>query len=172
MLHDATITILLAIGLTIFSGIKTCGYAKNYWGIIQHQITESYHINENNKKVELLLLNLIHSSSIACAIVSPDGRMIPNQAFATILGWPLDELTGKTWMSITHQEYIDIDTHYLKQMLKGEITDYTLDKVYVDYNGNNVSARINVILSRYRNGDPHKFIVTITEIPDLLSGGV
>jgi len=168
MTLESIASIIVALVITCFSSIKTFSHFKDYWGLLQEQVNQKYQINENGKKVELLLLELIHASHVACAIVEPEGAVYPNKAFATLLNWPIKDLRGKTWMSFTHPDYLEADMDYVKQMLDGKITSYTLDKVYIDYKGFNVSVRLKVILSRHINGSPHKFIVSAHRIPDLL----
>src|SRR5215467_10372956 len=69
---------------------------------------------------------------IGLAITSPDRRFVEvNQTLCDMLGYPIDQLTGMSWVDITHPEDVEQNIGLLEQALRGETDGYSMDKRFI-----------------------------------------
>ena len=84
---------------------------------------------------------------IGMALVSIDGEFLRvNRALADIAGYPVTELVGRTFQSITHPDDIDDDVALLHETLAGQSTSYSMEKRYVRPDGEIVWVSLHVSL--------------------------
>jgi PAS domain S-box-containing protein len=75
------------------------------------------------------------------------GRFVRfNERFTEILGYPPDEVVGKSLYDVTHPEDLEADLARLGQLVRGETSSYTLDKRFVRKDGGFVWAHVTVSL--------------------------
>lgn len=67
-----------------------------------------------------------------------------NIAYQKLLGYSIAELTGRTWMSITDQEYVGGDLASVQALLHGKISSYTMFKKYIHKRGFDVPIQLTV----------------------------
>jgi PAS domain S-box-containing protein len=83
------------------------------------------------------------SSAIGMALVAPDGTMIEvNDALASMLGYEVDELRGRSYASITHPDDLEGDLTLAGELFRGERTTYPLEKRYLRKDGEIVWGRL------------------------------
>ncbi len=83
------------------------------------------------------------SSAIGMALVAADGTMLEvNDAFATMLGYDVDELRGRSYASITHPDDLENDVALAGELFRGERTTYQLEKRYLRKDGGVVWGRL------------------------------
>ncbi|WP_017720917.1 PAS domain S-box protein [Kamptonema formosum] len=91
-------------------------------------------------------------SAIGMALVGTDGRWLQvNRSLCEILGYSERELQAMTFQEITHPEDADVDLHYLRQALVGEISTYQIEKRYTHKKRRVVWVLVNV--SRVQDSD-------------------
>jgi PAS domain S-box-containing protein len=130
-------------------------------------------ITERKNAEELLNLseekfkNSFHHSPIGIALISPDGKWLKvNNATCEIIGYSEEELLTKTFQDITHPDDLEEDLNYVNQVLKGEITTYTMEKRYFHKNGSIIWVSLSVSLVNDKKGAPLYFISHIKNITE------
>ena len=90
---------------------------------------------------------------IGTVLVGPDYRFIKvNKAFCGMLGYTEAELTGQSFVSITHPEDVDQDTHLAKEVFAGEIPSYRLEKRYIRKSGEVLEIHLTATVIRGPDG--------------------
>lgn len=102
---------------------------------------------------------------IGVALISTDGRFLRvNNALCEMVGYSPDELTGLTFQAITHPDDLDLDLVLARQLTRGEIPRYQLDKRYIRKDGSFVDVTLNGSVVRDPDGAPIYFIAQIEDI--------
>jgi PAS domain S-box-containing protein len=101
------------------------------------------------------------------ALVAPDGRWLKvNRSVCELLGYSEPELLATNFQALTHPEDLDADLSYVRQLLRGEIRTYQMEKRYFHKLGQIVWALLSVSLVRDGEGNPIYFIAQIQNITD------
>lgn len=88
---------------------------------------------------------LFDQKAAGVILVNPQGKLHKvNQAYCDITGYAEDELIGKHFKSITHPDDMTIGDFEFDQLKKGIINNFTIEKRYIQKNGNIVWVNINV----------------------------
>lgn len=130
-------------------------------------------ITERKKMEDLLNLsqetfkNSFQFSPIGMALISPEGKWLKvNKAVSDLVGYSEEELLSKTFQDLTHPDDLEEDLNYVNQMLKGEISTYTMEKRYFHKNGSIIWAALSVSLVNDEKGAPLYFISQIKNITE------
>jgi PAS domain S-box-containing protein len=115
---------------------------------------------------ESLFRSLFEKSPLGKSMTSIDGRIKINQAFADILGYSMEELSGKNWKEITHPDDIQYSADIVQSILNGERSQVHYEKRYIHKNGNPVWADVNTTLNYDKDCKPLYFITTISDITE------
>ncbi|QIN79380.1 diguanylate cyclase [Rubrobacter marinus] len=84
-------------------------------------------------------------AAIGMGLVAPDGRWLRvNRALCETLGYPEEELLGKTFQDITHPDDLDADLEQVGRLLSGESRTYRKEKRYFRKDGRTVWALLSV----------------------------
>ena len=79
------------------------------------------------------------------ALIDETGKPIQNnRALGTMLGYSDDELMNMSFTEFTHPDDLDEDLEYYRQLLRGEITGYSLEKRYIHRSGKIIWAYLSV----------------------------
>jgi PAS domain S-box-containing protein len=102
---------------------------------------------------------------VGIGIASLERRLVDaNPRFCEILGYSLQELRQLTFTQVTHPDDFAITQEKSKQLLAGEIPQYTLEKRYLRKDGTPVWSHTRVTLLRDAAGKPHQFLGIIEDI--------
>jgi diguanylate cyclase (GGDEF)-like protein/PAS domain S-box-containing protein len=102
---------------------------------------------------------------IGMALVAPSGRFLRvNSALCEIVDYSEAELLGMSFQDITHADDLDADVELVRQLLRGEIGSYLLEKRYLRPDGSAYWAEISVSLIRDNRGEPLHFVVHVEDI--------
>ena len=113
------------------------------------EITERKQWEEALKENEERFRSTFEQAAIGIAHVSPEGRFLRiNQRFCDIVGYSLEEMLSHNFQEITHQDDLDADLEYVRQLLSGEIQTYSMEKRYFKKNGSRVWVNLTVSLVR------------------------
>jgi PAS domain S-box-containing protein len=108
---------------------------------------------------------IFEQAAIGMADSSLDARFIRvNQRLCEIMGYPQEELLGRTFRDITHPDNLDRDEQLVAQLLRGELSSFSVEKRYVRKNGDVVWANLMVSLHRSPSGDPLHFLAIVEDI--------
>jgi len=105
-------------------------------GII-HDVTERRHtVDRFRRFFELPLVGM--------AITSPDRRFaLVNQKLCDMLGYSVEELTGMSWVAVTHPDDVEENRRLLQLTIRGETDGYSMDKRFIHRSGGVVYATIS-----------------------------
>ena len=106
-------------------------------------------------------------AAVGVAHVSPDGKFLRlNQKFCDIIGYTHEELIDLTFQDITHPDDLDTDLEYVRQVLEGEIENYSMDKRYYRKDGSIVWTNLTVSLVTAIDDNPKYFVSVIKDITE------
>ncbi len=104
-------------------------------------------------------------SGIGMALIGPGGKWLDvNNALCQQTGYNKDELLRLTFQDITYPDDLEMDQLLIKQMLRREISTYTLEKRYISKDRKIVLASLTVSLVWNSDNTPRFFIAQIEDI--------
>jgi len=89
-----------------------------------------------------------------------------NQSFCDMLGYPEQDLLGKTYRDITHPDDLAESAQRLHEMLDGECTSFSLEKRYIRKGGSVLWALTSVAAVRDPEGRPLYLVVETQDITE------
>ncbi|NQV01893.1 MAG: PAS domain S-box protein, partial [Bacteroidia bacterium] len=132
-----------------------------------HDITELKQAVDSLKTSEEKFRMAFDNAAIGKAIANLDGQFIKvSPAMCLMLGYDETELLTKTWMDITHPEFLDLSFQMSEKLMKGENPSIYFDCKFLHKNKTTVWINLNIVLARDTTGNPLFFIgdmVNITE---------
>jgi PAS domain S-box-containing protein len=109
----------------------------------------------------------IDEAPIGMARVALDGRFVRvNHALCEIVGYTADELRALTFQAITHPDDVEDDVAAARQLERGEIPRYQVEKRYIRKDGSIVDVQLSVSTLRSENGAPLYYISQIEDITE------
>jgi two-component system, cell cycle sensor histidine kinase and response regulator CckA len=106
-------------------------------------------------------------AAVGVAHVAPDGRWLEvNERLCAIVGYTREELLARTFQDITYAADLDADLEFVRQILRGEISTYSMEKRYIQKSGALVWIELTVSLVRDAAHAPKYFIAVIQDISD------
>jgi diguanylate cyclase (GGDEF)-like protein/PAS domain S-box-containing protein len=128
---------------------------------ITHRIAAETQLRESEERLRATF----NQAAVGIAHISPDGRWLRvNQKLCDIVGYPREELLEMTFDEITHPDDVGACTDSVRQLLAGEISDYSMEKRYQRKNGLPVWANLTGSLVRDARGEPKYLIAVIEDI--------
>ncbi|HUK34212.1 MAG TPA: PAS domain S-box protein, partial [Vicinamibacterales bacterium] len=123
--------------------------------------------NEQLRESEERFRLTIDEAPIGMALVALDGRFVRvNRVLCEIVGYSPEELTTLTFQSITCSADVDADVAATRQLARGDIPRYHVEKRYVRKDKSTVDVLLNVSVLRGHDGAPRYFISQIEDITD------
>jgi PAS domain S-box-containing protein len=114
-------------------------------------------------------------AAVGVCHVDLDGRWLRfNQKICEIAGYSREELMGMTYQEITHPDDLEADLNYVRQLVAGEIPNFSMEKRYIRKDGSTVWINLAVSLAREtvpgdggdRLGRPKYMIGVVEDIND------
>ncbi len=134
---------------------------------ISHDITERIQSELAIRESEDRFRSTFEQAAVGIAHVSLDGRwLLVNQKLCEIVGYSESELLACTFQDITHPDDLSNDLEYVRQLLAGEISTYTMEKRYIHQLGTIVWVNLTVSLRCDSLGNSLYFISAVEEISD------
>ena len=128
-------------------------------------ITERRKTEATLAESESRFRNIFDKAPRGIALVNGDGVVVNcNPRSLDTLGYCPEDIVGKTIIDLTHPDDIEISLKKFRQMMTGEIENYTLEKRYRHKNGQYVWCRINA--SPLRDQD-NRILYAIVHIEDI-----
>lgn len=132
---------------------------------INRHITERQRINEQLRESEVRFQATFEQAAVGIAMVSLEGHWLRvNQKLCDMVGYDHDELILRTFQEITYAEDLDADLSYVRQMLAGEISTYSMEKRYVCKDNSIIWVSLAASLVWKQEGTPDYFIAIIQDI--------
>jgi PAS domain S-box-containing protein len=110
----------------VFARVRTHLKLRNMQLHLEGMIAK--HSAEALEHQELFLVTF-EQAAVGIAHFAPDGHFLRlNRKFCEIVGFSEEEMTTKTFQDITHPDDLDTDLEYVRQLLDGEKTNYSMEK--------------------------------------------
>ena len=149
----------------------------NMYRLQQNLATQAEHLKteiEEHKRTEENLLEseeqfrlAFDQAAIGMGLASTNGKWLKvNPALCDMLGYTESELLELDFQTITHEDDLDADIKYVKQILEGTIHTYQIEKRYIRKDGEIIWINLSVSLARKSNGSPSHFISQIENITE------
>lgn len=128
--------------------------------ITERKRTE-FHLLESEAKFR----NLFTESPVGKIMVGLDYKFIHcNKSFCKFIGYPENELIGKTIPDVTYPDDIKLGMNELKQLIEENLVPPAIQKRYVRKDGEVVWGEIAINLVRDTSGKPLYFLPVIQDI--------
>ncbi len=89
--------------------------------------------------------NAFDTAAIGMALVGADGRWLKvNDALCRMLGYQESELLTLTFMDLTHPDDLELDTQYVKKLIKRQLEHYQIEKRYFRKDGQIIDVMLSV----------------------------
>jgi PAS domain S-box-containing protein len=123
------------------------------------------------------LFKVIYDSPVALGMTDarsgePGKYVIVNRALCDLLGYTEEELLERDPLELTHPEDLEITRDLRKQLFRGEISSYDVEKRFLTKDGETRAVRLNVSLIRDDDGAPLFSVgrmVDLTQLKKLLA---
>jgi PAS domain S-box-containing protein len=135
------------------------------WQAFAHDLRDRKRHEEELRLSEERFRLALDEAPTGMAMVSLEGRILRiNAAFCELLGRDQDEMTGSTFLDITHPDDRAHNDRLVGQLRSGEIATFELKKRYVRKDGSIVPVVLHASVVRRTDGTP---LCMIGQIEDL-----
>ncbi len=111
--------------------------------VLQGEVREQIRIEEELAAQEQFYRSLFENANIGLAFKKNDKIVRANRAYLEMLGYSADEIAQKTLADITHLDDLPQQLALNAQLVRGEISQYTLTKRYIRKDGSVIWSEIN-----------------------------
>ena len=87
-----------------------------------------------------------------------------NPAFASMLGYSMEEMRTMTFTDITHPNHVLKDVEQVRRLLSGELSVYRTEKRYIAKSGKELWGQVQVAVVRNADGAFRYFLAIISDI--------
>ncbi len=117
------------------------------------------------RESETRFRNAFRHAAIGKALVSTEGRLMRvNLAFASMLGYTVEEMKSMTFAEITHPDDLAADLKNIKRLLDGESESYGREKRYLHREGHVVWGMLSVSSVVDETGEVQHFVAEVVDI--------
>jgi PAS domain S-box-containing protein/diguanylate cyclase (GGDEF)-like protein/putative nucleotidyltransferase with HDIG domain len=125
-------------------------------------------LSDNNRRIkegELKFHSIFDQAKIGIGYAGLNGKLMDlNQMFCDLLGYTHDELTQKTLNDFTYPEDLSIDDDLMKELKKGKIPNFSIDKRYIKKDGSVLWVNLTVSLVEFEKGRESYVMCAIVDI--------
>src|SRR5262245_44697728 len=128
-------------------------------------VTEQKRAEEELRESEERFRATFEQAAVGIAHVGLQGHWLRvNQKLCDIVGYTREELAERTFQDITHPDDLEADLAFVRQLLAGHISTYSMEKRYFHKDGSIVWIELTVSLVREPSGEPKYFISVVEDI--------
>ncbi len=132
---------------------------------------KSIELYEKNKELEYLLdqkkierLQLFENSVVGVALTNQGIIMEVNETFARFLGYPKEELVGKTVVEVSHPDDVQQSRNQTKSLTDKDIDNFTIRKRYIRKDGTYMWGHTHVNEIQNPEGNTQYHLAVIMDI--------
>ncbi|HKW97862.1 MAG TPA: PAS domain S-box protein [Bryobacteraceae bacterium] len=160
---DGTLILVKDIGEVYFDAagkiLGMVGYVSD--------ITGQKRAEERLRASEERFRGVFTHAAVGMAIADLEGRFQKvNRALCEITGYSEQELTARTFFSITHPDDFARNQKLTRRMIAGEIPNYVIEKRYLHKNGSVVWVRVSCFLLKDAQGRPERVVGLLEDITE------
>ena len=134
---------------------------------LEQEIAERKQAEEALRESEARFRSYFTMPLAGIAITSPDkGWLEVNSRMCEILGYSAQELSGMTWIELTHPDDVHADVAQFNRVMAGEIEDFVLVKRFIRKNSDVIWANLSVGCVRKPDGAVDYLVVMIQDITE------
>lgn len=112
---------------------------------------------------EALFRSIYEGSAVGIALVDLKGRISKcNPAFASMLGYTIDEIPGRAFTDLSHPEDGTRDQRQFEELVAGQSDHYTIEKRYIREDGSILWGQMTASLISREDNIP-RFVIGIVE---------
>jgi diguanylate cyclase (GGDEF)-like protein/PAS domain S-box-containing protein len=132
---------------------------------ISAQADHLAHSEESLRDSEELYRSTFDQAAVGILHVSFEGRILRcNSRFTEIIGYPREEVIGKTFQQFTPPEYRPESAEALKQLLTGAASSSGFEKPYLRKDGSLTWIKLTSSIQRDGNGQPLHLVTFMEDI--------
>lgn len=106
-------------------------------------------------------------AAIGMAQMTPNGQMLlVNQRLCDIVGYTRQQMLAKSYRDFTHPDDLELNNQYLRRLLAGEISTFSLEKRYICNDRSVIWVNVTVSLVRDPQGVPKYHLAVVEDISD------
>ena len=110
---------------------------------------------------------IFEEGPLGMAIIALDGRFLKiNTTLSQLVGYTERELSRLTFADITHQDDVARDVTLARQLMKGQISSYHIEKRYVKKSGQVIWIHLTSSMIRGKEGEPLYGLAMIQDITE------
>jgi PAS domain S-box-containing protein len=129
-------------------------------------VTESRIADQILRESEERFRSLFERSNVGFSLTSPTGQISANRAFADMLGYASEAMSGFTWRDITHPDDVELTQRKLDELVSGEADSVRFEKRFLRKNGSVVWADMHQTVRRDAEGRVENVICGILDITE------
>lgn len=134
---------------------------------VGRDITDEKQMLENLKQSEQRFRASLENAPIGMSLVDMDQNWIVfNKSLCQSLGYNEEEFAKKSLLSLTHPDDLKKDAEELKQLIKGDIDSYSIEKRYFMNGGGYAWVLLTLALVRDDNDEPLYFVAHTLDITE------
>ena len=134
---------------------------------LETEIEQRRRMEEALRESEARFRATFEQAAVGMVHVAPDGRFLRvNQRYCDILGYSREELLRLSIQEVTHAEDLEEDLEYVRQVLAGEIPNFSMEKRYWRKDGSVIWVNLTASLLRSPDGTPEHFVSVVEDISE------
>ncbi|MBN2593967.1 MAG: PAS domain S-box protein, partial [Sedimentisphaerales bacterium] len=134
---------------------------------IDRDITGRKKAEESLRESEERFRKVFEEGPIGMVLTSRDMKFFrANPAFCKMLGYTTGEMSGKTFLDVTHPAHRNADRENVEKMWRGEIQHYMTEKRYLAKNGDIRWGSLSTSLIRGQDGEPLYALAMVEDVTE------
>ena len=99
------------------------------------------------------------AGAVGMSVTSPDKKWIEvNQRLCQMFGYTREELTGLSWVELSHPDDLPSNLEIFQRAVNGEIDHYEIDKRFIRKDESILYVTLSVVCQRNSDGSIHHFL--------------
>jgi PAS domain S-box-containing protein len=153
------------VHLTV-SVVRSDGHPE-YLSYVVHDVSEGKQNGTALQDIEQLFRLSFDQAAVGIAHTDNDGRfMIVNRRLLEMLGFRREELFGREFRAITHPDDTETTQEALRQLLSGQIAEFSGEKRFVRKNGATLWGNVTMSVVRQPTGEAKYGIVMVEDVTE------
>jgi two-component system, sensor histidine kinase and response regulator len=162
-LGDGTVRVVQSRGRAV---CDESGKPVRMFGAVQ-DITERKRAEEALRASEERFRGTFENAAVGIAHKDADGRFLRvNEKYCEIVGYPREKLLQMTFRDITAPESLAAELEQYARLMRGELSNYSLEKRYIRNDGSLIWIDLTLSLQRDAAGKPAYAIAILQDISE------